>query len=167
MPRHVRSAYERIVRRAQEGWAVASGLSSDDAQRRTLKMESHRLQQDLLLKAMEDPELAHVLDVYENGYRDTSPGRQKQYLFAEAVYRNYFIAWSVGNITYAELFGHVRVLIQNDVFREYWHAARHQRASLPDDSEESEAGRMVDALLADLEDADVEEWWVVGEPPVE
>ncbi|GGV83604.1 hypothetical protein GCM10010228_59990 [Streptomyces massasporeus] len=73
----------------------------------------------------------------------------------------------MGNVTREEFFGFARSMLQNPLFREYWYATRPHRATLVDTSDEAGLGRMVDDLLVQLEDADIDEWWVVGDPPVE
>jgi len=123
-----------------------------------------RLHWELLSKAIDSPELAEVLDIFEV---PASPQKRRQYLFANALYTNLLYYHRVGNLSREEFFGRVRGLLQNPVVREYWSATRGQRATLPEDSDEAELGRMVDYLLRQLEEADVEEWWVVGEPPGE
>ncbi|WP_020139182.1 DUF6082 family protein [Streptomyces sp. 351MFTsu5.1] len=116
----------------------------------------------LLSKAIDNPELAEVLDIFEVS---SSPKKRAQYLFANALYTNQLFAYRVGNISREEFFGFVRGLLQNPIVREYWYATRHQRATIADDSDEAELGRLVDALLRQLEETDIDEWWVVGEPP--
>jgi len=59
------------------------------------------------------------------------------------------------------------VICQSAIFRDYWDATRHHRESLKKASQEAQVGRMVDALIHDLDESDTEEWWVVGEPPTE
>ncbi|MFC8344173.1 DUF6082 family protein [Streptomyces sp. NPDC057280] len=119
---------------------------------------------ELLSKAMDDPDLAEVLDAY-NG--TVPPRKQRQFLFANALYTNALCYYRMGNITHDEFFGFARSMLQNPVFREYWYATRPHRATLIDSSDEAKLGRMVDDLLAQLEEADGDEWWVVGEPPSE
>ncbi|MGW3477437.1 DUF6082 family protein [Streptomyces althioticus] len=135
--------------------------------------ESHRhanlatqqsLHWQLLSKAIDDPDLAEVLDVFESA---TSPQQRRQFLFANALYTNQVFAYRVGNTTLEEFFGFMRGLFQNPIMRDYWYAGRHQRATIDDDSDEAKLGHLVDDLLRQLEDADSEEWWVVGEPPTE
>ncbi|KPI14210.1 hypothetical protein OK074_2303 [Actinobacteria bacterium OK074] len=130
--------------------------------KRAALTEQHRLHFDLLCKAMDDPDLAAVLDTYET---DVPAGKQRQFLFANALYVNNLYYYRIGAFTRAELYGHLRIMCQNRVFREYWEATRHHRKSLPNASEESALGRMTDDLIQDLGDADAEEWWVVGQPP--
>jgi hypothetical protein len=121
-----------------------------------------RLHWELLSKAIDNPELAEVLDVFEG---TTSAEKRRQFLFANALYTNQLFAYRVGNITREEFFGFVRGLLQNPIVREYWYAGQHQRATMADDSDEAMLGRMVDDLLRQLEESDIDEWWVVGEPP--
>lgn len=120
----------------------------------------HRLQFDLLTTAMSDPDLAAVISTV-----DAPPTVRRQYLFANALYGNALHAYRIGNVSLDELYGHLRVICQNTLFREYWEATRHQRASLKRESDEARIGRMVDGLIHDLDESDSEEWWVVGEPP--
>jgi hypothetical protein len=118
---------------------------------------------ELLSKAIDDPELAEVLDLYE---ASVSPKQRRQYLFANALYTNLLFYYRIGNLSRDEFFKHVRGIFQNPVVREYWYATQQQRASLAD-TDEAELGLLVDDLLRQLEEADTEEWWVVGEPPGE
>ncbi|MFJ9540263.1 DUF6082 family protein [Streptomyces sp. NPDC101225] len=135
------------------------------------QMEAHRarladyqrLQLRLLDKAMDDPQLAAVMGTVET----ESPAQRRQYLFANALYANALFGYRIGVASLEEMRGHLRVLVRNHVFRAYWEATRHHRASLQDDSEEGRMGRMVDALIHDLDESDTDEWWVVGEPPTD
>ncbi|MFF8875678.1 DUF6082 family protein [Streptomyces massasporeus] len=133
-------------------------------QRRTNFAHQQRLHWELLSKAMDDPELAAVLDAYDG---TVSPRKQRQFLFANALYTNALCYYRMGNMTREEFFGFARSMLQNPLFREYWYATRPHRATLVDTSDEAGLGRMVDDLLVQLEEADIDEWWVVGDPPVE
>jgi hypothetical protein len=130
--------------------------------RKAALAEQHRLHFALLCKAMDDPALAGVLDTYET---EVPPEKQRQYLFANALYANALYYHRIGALTLAELHGHLRVMCQNKVFREYWAATGHHRKSLPDSSEEAGLGRIMDDLIQELDDSDSDEWWVVGETP--
>jgi len=139
--------------------------------RRAMLHEQHRLHFALLCKAMDDPALAAVLDTYEDAI---PPETQRQYLFANALYVNALYFHRIGAIDRAELHGHLRVICRNKIFREYWTATRHHRESLPHASEEAELGRMADDLVQEMnrlfteqDDGELEEWWVVGQPPPE
>ncbi|WP_262062472.1 DUF6082 family protein [Streptomyces sp. STR69] len=135
----------------------------EQSDRQAMLTEQQRLQFYLLTKAMEDPDLAAV---YSNVQAD-SPVKQRQYLFANALYNNALLAYRVGIVNWEELHGHLRTICQNTNFRDYWHAHQPHRASLKAESTEAKVGRMVDRLIRDLDEADTEEWWVVGEPPEE
>ncbi|MGW0421929.1 DUF6082 family protein [Streptomyces sp. NPDC003015] len=126
-------------------------------------VDYQRLQLGLLERAIDDPELAQVLSTFEV----ESPTHLRQHLFANALYSNALFGYRIGVATLEELHGHLRVLCRSALFRRYWESTRPHRASLKDDSEEGRIGRMVDNLIRDLNEADTEEWWVVGEPPVE
>jgi len=141
--------------------------------KRAALVEQHRLHFDLLCKAMDDPALAAVLDTYES---DIAPERQRQYLFANAMYVNALHFHRIGALTRVELHGHLRVMCRNKIFREYWAETRHHRDSLPVSSEEAELGKMTDELVTEMndllqspdqDDGDTEEWWVVSPLPDE
>ncbi|MBT2875817.1 DUF6082 family protein [Streptomyces cellulosae] len=118
---------------------------------------------ELLSKAMDDPQLAEVLDLYET---PVTPAKRRQYLFANALYTNLLCYHRMGNLTLDEFFKHARGIFQNRLMREYWEATRQQRAGLKG-TEEAELGRLIDDLLAQLDEADTDEWWVVGSPPAD
>ncbi|QIB48674.1 hypothetical protein G3H79_08485 [Streptomyces aureoverticillatus] len=111
---------------------------------------------------MDDTTLAAVLDTYDE---DVPLEKQRQFLFANALYINALHAHRIGAMNIEELYGHLRVMCQNEIFRDYWEATRHHRASLHGTSKEAELGRMMDRLARDLAETDTDEWWVVGEPP--
>jgi hypothetical protein len=136
----------------------------NERRRREALTEHHRLHFDLLCKAMDDPSLAAVVDTYDNA---VSPERQRQFIFANAWYINALYFHRIGALSRGELYGHLRVMCQSGIFREYWAATQHHRASLPSASEEAELGRMMDALIRDQDEADTDEWWVVGDPPTD
>ncbi|MGB8944173.1 MAG: DUF6082 family protein [Streptomyces sp.] len=131
--------------------------------RRTMMAEQHELQLYLLRKAIDDPDLAAVFSIAEA----ESPAQQRQFLFANALYTNALLAYRIGVVNWEELHGHVRVMCANPIFRQYWQATRHQRASLQDSSDEARVGYMTDTLIRELEESESDEWWVVGEPPSE
>lgn len=137
--------------------------AEEASSRRANLMNYQRLQLDLLNKAIDDPELAVVLSTFETD----SPTHLRQHLFANALYSNALFGYRMGVASLEELHGHLRVLCRSALFRRYWEATWPHRASLRDDSEEGRIGRMVDDLIHELDEADTEEWWVVGEPPPE
>jgi hypothetical protein len=130
-------------------------------QQRANLARQQRQHWELLSKAIDDPELAEVLDLYE---RPVTPERRRQYLFANALYTNLLCYYRIGNMGRDEFLKHVRGMFQNPIVREYWYATQHQRASLTG-TEEAELGQLIDDLLLQLDEADTDEWWVVGEPP--
>lgn len=136
--------------------------SRDERQRHINLAHQQRLLWELLSKAMEDPALAAVLDTHQG---TIPPAKHRQFLFANALYTNALLAYRIGNVNQAELFGHLRSTVQNPIFREYWEVTRLNRASLEYNSVEAQVGRMVDGLIHDLDEADTDEWWVVGSPP--
>ncbi|MFE9769249.1 DUF6082 family protein [Streptomyces sp. NPDC005808] len=160
---------------AAAGLAFAVGaLALLTAQQRNdnelrLRVEQQRLHFQLLSKAMDDPELAAVMSTVDLSAEpvETHTSLRRQYLFANALYTNVLQTYLTGNVNWQEMHGHVRVLCQSRVFRDYWEATRHHRRSLDESSDEARVGRMVDNLVHDLDESDTEEWWVVGEPPAE
>ncbi|MGW6907376.1 DUF6082 family protein [Streptomyces sp. NPDC054940] len=161
------SAIRRIGSAVKSGFAaLTSSITAPSLRhhRRAVLTEQHRLHFDLLCKAMSDSALAAVLDTYE---AEIPLEKQRQFLFANALYTNALYFHRIGALTRGELYGHLRVICQNKIFQEYWAATQHHRKSLPDMSEEAELGRMLDNLIREQADADTDEWWVVGEPPDE
>ncbi|GHH95816.1 DUF6082 family protein [Streptomyces capillispiralis] len=175
----------RLRSAAAAGLGLAAGaLAAMAAQRHTLDAINERLahlekhtgnqqqanlamQQrqhwELLSKAIDDPELAEVLSVFEV---QVTTQKRRQYLFANALYTNLLCYYRIGNMTRDEFLKRVRGTFQNPIVREYWYATQQQRASLTG-TEEAELGLLVDDLLLQLDEADTEEWWVVGIPPGE
>ncbi|MFF3904872.1 DUF6082 family protein [Streptomyces sp. NPDC001848] len=134
-----------------------------------LRIEQQRAHFHLLDEAIQDPELAAVMSTVDLSAAppEKRPTLRRQYIFANAWYTNILQLYRSGTITWEELYGHLRVVCQSGVFRDYWDATRHHRESLPYSSDEARVGRMVDRLIQELDDADTDEWWVVGEPPTE
>lgn len=152
-----RHAMEAMRRRVEELEEQAR------AQQRSNLAWQQRQHWELLSKAIDDPDLAEVLDIYS---LPVSPQRRRQYLFANALYTNLLCYHRIGNLTREEFLQYARGTFQNPIVREYWEATREQRASATG-SEEAELGALVDQLLAQLDEADTEEWWVVGLPPTD
>ncbi|MFE2302465.1 DUF6082 family protein [Streptomyces sp. NPDC059445] len=94
---------------------------------------------------------------------EVNPTRRRKHLLPNTIYTNVPRACRAGDVTWDELHGHLRVICQSAIFRDYWDATRHHRASLQRASQEARVGRMVDRLSRDLDESDTEEWWVVGE----
>ncbi|MFF6784003.1 DUF6082 family protein [Streptomyces sp. NPDC012510] len=135
-----------------------------ETEQRAALIAYQRHHYELVMKAASDPTLLPVLNAYEE---ELSTDRQRQYLFANLVYAHVLQGYRVGVFTRSELYGHLRGIFQSTLMRDYWSATRHHRSSLKEGSDESEIGKMVDALIRDLEEAHTDEWWVVGEPPAE
>lgn len=150
-----RNALDAINRRLEQLEERAG-----NQQRANLAMQQ-RQHWELLSKAIDDPQLAEVLDLYEE---PLTVQRHRQYLFANALYTNLLCYHRIGNMTREEFFKHARGMFQNLIMREYWDATRPHRASLKG-TEEAELGQMIDDLLLQLDEADTDEWWVVGSPP--
>lgn len=152
-----------VQRRRYDELRLRIEHAEQNGRREARLAEQQHLQSYLLDKALSDPDLAAVMSTIE----EVDPTRRRQYLFANAMYTNALLAYRVGVVDLEELHGHLRVICQNTVFRDYWDATRHHRASLKTESTEARVGQMMDTLMSDLDEADTEEWWVVGEPPSE
>jgi hypothetical protein len=131
------------------------------ARRRALAHQQ-RMHWELLSRAIDDPSLAAVIDTYDP---DIPAKKRRQYFYANAWYINLYHLYRAGILDQTEFYGHARELFQNPLMREYWEASKGQRATLKDSSEEARVGRIVDGLIKDLDEADTDEWWVVGNPP--
>ncbi|MEV5478770.1 MULTISPECIES: DUF6082 family protein [unclassified Streptomyces] len=151
------------MQRQRQDWLRRHAAEREAESLRARLADYQRLQLRLLGKALEDPDLAAVLSTVEVD----SPTQRRQYLYANALYSNALFGYRTGVANLEELHGHLRVLVRNTIFREYWEATRHHRASLKGDSEEGRIGQMVDTLIRDLDEADSDQWWVVGELPPE
>ncbi|GAA3837458.1 DUF6082 family protein [Streptomyces phyllanthi] len=135
---------------------------AEEKQRRDTLTEYRRDHHRLIRRATEDPSLLPVLDAYEG---ELPAETQRRHLFANDLYQHALHGYRLGVLNLADLHGHLRYIFQSRAMRDYWEATRHHRASLVEDSEEAELGRMVDDLVAALDEADGEEWWVVGDAP--
>ncbi|MFI1757835.1 DUF6082 family protein [Streptomyces sp. NPDC020571] len=132
------------------------------ALRREALRHQQRMHWELLNRALDDPSLAEVIDTYD---KSIPAQKRRQFFYANAWYVNLYHLHHAGILDQEELFGHLRELFQTPLMREYWEASRDQRASFKVTSVESRVGTMVDGLLKDLDEADTDEWWVVGTPP--
>ncbi len=132
--------------------------------RRKALAHQQRMQWELLGRAIDDPSLAEVIDTYD---KSIPAERRRQFFYANAWYVHLYHLYRVGILDREELYRHLREFFQSPVFREYWEASRHMRASLNESSVEAQLGLMVDGLVTDLDEADTDEWWVVGNPPTD
>ncbi|MGV9388524.1 DUF6082 family protein [Streptomyces olivaceus] len=143
--------------------ARARQLELDEtALRRTSLAHQQRMHWELLTRALDDPSLAEVMDPYDKGI---PAERRRQFIYANAWYVYLYHVHQAGLVSRDELYAALREYFQSPIFREYWEASRHMRASLDADSAEARMGRMVDGLVEDIDAADTDEWWVVGTPP--
>ncbi|MBD0418174.1 DUF6082 family protein [Streptomyces sp. NPDC052309] len=130
--------------------------------RRQSLEHQQRMHWELLTRAIDDPSLAEVIDTYD---KSIPAARRRQFLYANAWYVYLYHVHRAGLLDREELYRHLREFLQSPAFREYWEAAKHMRASLNEASEEAQLGFMVDGLVKDLDEADTDDWWVVGNPP--
>ena len=130
--------------------------------RRRALAHQQRMHWELLSRAIDNPALAAVIDTYDPAI---PAERRRQYFYANAWYINLYHLYRAGLLDQEEFYGHARELFQNPLMREYWDASKAQRATLKTSSDEARIGRMVDSLIRDLDEADTDEWWVVGHPP--
>ncbi|MFF2505906.1 DUF6082 family protein [Streptomyces sp. NPDC058067] len=132
------------------------------AQRRRARAHQQRMHWALLVKAIDDPSLAAVINTYG---AEVPLEKLRQYFYANAWYVNLFHLNQAGVVDQEQLYGPLRDLFQSPVFREYWEATRNHRTALKHSSDEARLGRLADRLYEELEEAETDEWWVVGEPP--
>ncbi|WP_369172912.1 DUF6082 family protein [Streptomyces sp. R28] len=132
--------------------------------RRKALAHQQRMQWELLARAIDDPSLAAVIDTYD---KSIPAERRRQFFYANAWYVHLFHLYRAGILDREELYRHLREFFQSPIFREYWEASQHMRGSLNEASEEAQLGHMVDGLVRDLDEADTDEWWVVGDPPTD
>ncbi|MFI6013721.1 DUF6082 family protein [Streptomyces sp. NPDC051243] len=136
-------------------------LEELDSRRKALAHQQ-RMHWELLSRAIDNPSLAAVIDTYDP---NIPAERRRQYFYANAWYINLYHLHRAGILDQEEFHGHARELFQNPLMREYWEASKGQRATLKHSSDEARVGRIVDRLIKDLNEADTDEWWVVGDPP--
>ncbi|WCH94786.1 DUF6082 family protein [Streptomyces moderatus] len=132
--------------------------------RRTALAHQQRMHWELLARAIDDPSLAAVIDTYDQNIPAES---RRQFLYANAWYVHLYHLYQAELLDREELYTRLREFFQSAVFREYWEASRHMRASLDESSVEAQLGKMVDGLVRDLDESDTDEWWVVGTPPAD
>ncbi|WP_202502344.1 DUF6082 family protein [Streptomyces sp. SID5785] len=134
--------------------------------RRQARAEQRRMHWELLSKAIDDPELAVVIDNYGV---ELTPEKRRQLMYANLWYVNAFHNYEAGLFDQRELFGVLRELFQSAYIREYWEITRPHRINLDPDCSEARIGRMAETLFQEIEAASESEesWWVVGEPPSE
>lgn len=134
------------------------------AVRRKGYAHQQRMHWELLSRAIDDPTLFAVIDTYD---KSIPAAKRRQFLYANAWYAYLFHLFRAEVLDQEELYIAMRELLQNPLFREYWDASKAQRANLKRSSDEARVGRMIDGLVRDLDEADTDEWWVVGNPPSE
>ncbi|GAA4039862.1 DUF6082 family protein [Streptomyces shaanxiensis] len=132
--------------------------------RRTTLAHQQRMHWELLARAIDDPSLAAVIDTYD---QSIPAERRRQFFYANAWYAHLYHLYQAELLDREELYTRLREFFQSPVFREYWEASRHMRASLKESSVEAQLGHMVDGLVRDLDESDTDEWWVVGDPPTD
>ncbi|MFE2422392.1 DUF6082 family protein [Streptomyces hokutonensis] len=130
--------------------------------RRTALAHEQLMHWELLARAIDDPSLAAVIDTYD---KSIPVEKRRQFFYANAWYVHLFHLYQASILDREELYTRLREFFQSPLFREYWQASKAQRASLNESSLEAGIGRMVDRLVLDLDEADTDEWWVVGNPP--
>ncbi|MFE5025089.1 DUF6082 family protein [Streptomyces sp. NPDC056656] len=157
------SAFAKQQQRREKARLRTEQVERDEvAERRRARAHQQRMHWALLVKAIDDPSLAVVINTYG---ADVPLEKLRQYFYANAWYVNLFHLEQSGLADQEQVRGHLRDLFQSQVFREYWRATRPNRATLPDSTDEARLGHLAECLLDELEEADTDEWWVVGDPP--
>ncbi|WP_329349191.1 DUF6082 family protein [Streptomyces sp. NBC_01261] len=132
--------------------------------RRKALAHQQRMHWELLARAIDDPSLAAVIDTYD---KSIPAEKRRQFFYANAWYVHLFHLYRAGILDRDELYRYLREFFQSPLFREYWEASQAQRATLSESSDEAVIGHIVDGLVTDLDEADTDEWWVVGTPPTD
>ncbi|MGW2824595.1 DUF6082 family protein [Streptomyces sp. NPDC001443] len=152
-------------RRVEEEHLLQRRLELEElAVRRKALAHQQRMHWELLARAIDDPSLAAVIDTYD---KSIPAEKRRQFLYANAWYTYLFHLYRAEVLDREELYTYLREFFQSPLFREYWEASRSQRATLKESSDEARIGQMADSLVRDLDEADTDEWWVVGNPPSE
>jgi hypothetical protein len=110
---------------------------------RSAEVDLRRLHLEILRLSMDDPDLA---EVWPSFGRHVSAKRNKQYLYANAIYSYQLTALSVGGYTDADILEHFRYLFTSPLMREYWQAAKIARQSLVVGSAEYVLAQQIDRL---------------------
>lgn len=90
-----------------------------------------------------------------------SERRRRQMILAGRQYSLVLLAHRFGHIDRSELLGHMKALIRDPAFVEYWERTGEQRRQLPTESLEARIGRAVDVIVAERLD-DLEDWWIMS-----
>lgn len=112
---------------------------------RSAEADLRRLHMELVKMAIDDPSLADVWSAFRG---EVSPEQRRQYLYANLIFSHYFLNYKLEIVTEAEMRGHLREMVRNPIFREYWVAAEPGRRPLAEDSMESHFGALVDEAMA-------------------
>ncbi|MEV0259050.1 DUF6082 family protein [Streptomyces sp. NPDC050732] len=166
------STRERRPDSRRRPWSPFRRRREEDERREARRQEAliaaGQRRMELLSRAMNDPDLAETVFLGDAGLgAPMTPERRRQFLYVRAVYENMVLSWATGAVPWKDLFVQVRAFLQNPVVRDYWYATRGERAGLAADSPEAEVAHMIDSLVQDLEEAEFDEWWIVGRPPGE
>ena len=138
------AAFTARQRRVEEARLQERQLELEElAIRRKALAHQQRMQWELLARAIDDPSLAAVIDTYD---KSIPAERRRQFFYANAWYVHLFHLYRAGILDREELYRHLREFFQSPIFREYWEASQHMRASLNETSEEAQLGHMVDGL---------------------
>lgn len=115
------------------------------------------------MKAIDDPELAATVEAYDE---PVSASRLRQYLFSEAFYLQ-LLAYRTGTLNWEGLHGRARLLLRTPSFANIGKPVATNAPACTTHPDESRVGRMIDSLARDMDEANTEEWWVMGSPPEE
>ncbi|MFG2464020.1 DUF6082 family protein [Streptomyces canus] len=128
-----------------------------DALHQTNLIEVQRVFAEQLDWSIEDAQFAATV----NTSGCISERRRRQMAHAGHQYSLLLLAHRFGHVGRRELLGHMKVMIRDPVFAEYWERTGEQRRQLPTDSLEARIGRAVDVIVGGRLD-DLEDWWLVS-----
>jgi Family of unknown function (DUF6082) len=115
---------------------------------RTAEASHGRLHFEILKMAVDNDDLAAVWPSFEPG---TSAVRNRQYLYANAIYQFQYLAMQDGNYTEEQVLSALRYLFTSPLMRGYWHASQFARTSLVRGSNEFRFAAKVDEICREFE----------------
>jgi hypothetical protein len=111
---------------------------------RSAEAELRGLHMQLLKMSIGDPELA---EVWQEPVPHLSVKRNRQYLYANLIYCHSMLLHKLGMVTDREAIGHMRHVLGNAIFQDYWEAGRSVRQGLERGTHEDRFAQLVDEAL--------------------
>ena len=116
--------------------------------RRTAESNLRSLHLEILRMSIDDPDLAEVWPPFEP---NLTIKRNRQYLYANAIYNYHWTALRVSDYSDEQIIDHLRYLFTSPLMRDYWRAAAFARTSLVPGSAEHAFAQKVDEVCREYE----------------